>query len=91
MGAKSQDAALFHKLINRHRGKLGVFLNELHVEESTYWTDDEILQGLRRHFGELAKHSMSNIKEWLKGNLLRSSTYVKHQGATTARWKKTKL
>ena len=33
--AKTQDAALFHKLINKHRGKLGAFLNELHVEEST--------------------------------------------------------
>ena len=57
MDAKSQDAALFHKLINKHRGKLGVFLNELHVEESTYWTNDEILQWWRRHFGEIAKQS----------------------------------
>ena len=52
-----QFAALFHKLINKHRGKLGVFLNELHVEESTYRTDDEILQGWRQHFGDLAKQS----------------------------------
>ena len=50
MDAKSQDAALFNKLINRHRGKLGVFLNQMHVEESTYQTDDEILQGWRGHF-----------------------------------------
>ena len=57
MDAKTQDAALFHKLINKHRGKLGVFLNELHVEESTYRTDDEILQGWRQHFGDLAKQS----------------------------------
>ena len=55
MDAKTQDAALFHKLINKHRGKLGVFLNELHVEELTYRIDDEILQGWRQHFGDFAK------------------------------------
>lgn len=57
LDAKVQDTALFHKLINKHRGNLGVCLNELHVGDSTFRTDSEILQGWRQHFGELAKQS----------------------------------
>ena len=57
LDAKIQDVALFHKLINKHRGSLGVFLNELHVGDSTFRTDGEILQGWRQHFGDLAKQS----------------------------------
>ena len=45
LDAKIQDTALFHKLINKHRGSLGVFLNELHVGDSKFRTDGEILQG----------------------------------------------
>ena len=34
-----------------------MFLNELHVGDSTFRTDGEILQGWRQHFGDLAKQS----------------------------------
>ena len=66
MDAKTQDAALFHKLINKHRGKLGELLIELHVEESTYWTDDKILQGWPQHFGDLAKQDNPRFDEQYK-------------------------
>ena len=58
MDAKTQDDVVFHKLINKHCGMLGIFLNELHTGYSTYLRTI-ILQCWQHHFVELAKQSDS--------------------------------
>ena len=52
--AKGQDTALFFRLINKHRSKPGVHLNELHVGDSIFKSEEEILEGWKKLFGELA-------------------------------------
>ena len=47
---KRQDMALFHKLINKQRGKLSSCINELHFRDQVYRTDADILTGWRQHF-----------------------------------------
>ncbi|MCG8032572.1 MAG: reverse transcriptase family protein, partial [Candidatus Thiodiazotropha taylori] len=54
LDTKSRDMALFHKLINRQRGKLSNCINELHVNDRVYKTDADILNGWRQHFEQLA-------------------------------------
>ena len=61
MDAKGQDTALFYRLINKQRSKLNVCVNELHVGESTFRSDDEILGGWRKHFGDLAIQSSNPL------------------------------
>ena len=55
------DMVLFSKLINKYRGKLSTCVNELHVRESTYKTDSEILCGWRQHFGDLAAKTTNSL------------------------------
>jgi hypothetical protein len=55
--AKSMDNKLFHKLIRQQRGKLNRVIDELHVGDSVFKTDTEILIGWRNHFANLAKES----------------------------------
>ena len=47
----------FHKLIRQQRGKLDRFIDELHVGDSVFKTDTEILIGWKSHFANLAKES----------------------------------
>ncbi|MEW8547953.1 MAG: reverse transcriptase family protein, partial [Candidatus Thiodiazotropha sp.] len=61
MDAKTQSTALFHKLVNKHRGKLGACVNELHVDGSTFKTETDILEGWRQHFGNLASASTNPL------------------------------
>ena len=59
LNAKGQDAALFYRLINKQRSN--VCVNELHVGESTFRSDDEILGSWRKHFGDLATQSSNPL------------------------------
>ena len=45
---------MFHKLINKQRGKLVNCVNELHVGDKTLRTEGEILSGWHQHFRQLA-------------------------------------
>ena len=45
---------MFHKLINRQRGRASTCVNELHVGEETFRTENEILSGWHKHFKQLA-------------------------------------
>jgi hypothetical protein len=51
------DNKLFHKLIRQQRGKLNRAIDELHVGDSVFKTDTEILIGWKNHFANLAKES----------------------------------
>ena len=57
LDAKGHDSALFYKLVNKHRSKPGVHINELHVGDATFKSEQEILDGWKKHFGELATQS----------------------------------
>ena len=57
LGAKGHDSALFCRMINKHRSKSGVHLNELHVGDSTFKSEEGIMEGWREHFGGLATQS----------------------------------
>ena len=49
--------ALFHKLVNKQRGKLSSCVNELHVGDQVYKTDADIITGWWQHFEQLATPS----------------------------------
>ena len=55
--ARSNDTALFYKIIKQQRGKLSRFIDQLQVDNSTYETPDGIMNGWSTHFGQLAKKS----------------------------------
>jgi hypothetical protein len=55
--ARSNDTALFYKIINQQRGRLTRFIDELQVDGSTFQTPEYIMNGWRIHFGQLAKTS----------------------------------
>ena len=61
LDAKGQDTALFFRLINKHRSKPGVHLNELNLGDSIFKSEEEILEGWKKHFGELAKESCNPL------------------------------
>ena len=52
--ARTHNTKLFHKLINRQRGRASTRVNELHVGEETFKTENEILSGWYQHFKQLA-------------------------------------
>ena len=52
--ARTYNTKLFHKLINRQRGRASTCVNELHVGEETFRTENEILSGWHQHFKQLA-------------------------------------
>ena len=54
MDSRSSDTALFHKLINKQRGKLSSCINELHVGEDVFRNEQDILSGWHQHFAQLA-------------------------------------
>ena len=61
LDAKGHDSALFYRLINKHRSKSGVHLNELHVGDSIFKSEEEIMEGWREHFGGLATQSSNPL------------------------------
>lgn len=58
LDARSEDTKMFHKLINRQRGKLKFCVNELHVDGEVYSdVGDGIMRGWFEHFKSLATPS----------------------------------
>ena len=55
--ARSNDTALFYKIIKQQRGKLSRFIDQLQVDNSTYETPEGIMNGWSTHFGQLTKKS----------------------------------
>ncbi|CAC5418489.1 unnamed protein product [Mytilus coruscus] len=51
------DSKLFYQLIKKQRGKLNRFIDELQVGESSLKGDNNILEGWKTHFANLAKES----------------------------------
>ena len=49
LDARSNDTKLFHKLIDKQRGRSNICVNELNVGDSTYSTSSGVLQGWREH------------------------------------------
>ena len=54
MDSRSNNMALFHKLVNKQRGKLSSFINELHVGGDVLRGNKDILTGWHQHFNQLA-------------------------------------
>ncbi|MCG7866407.1 MAG: hypothetical protein JAY74_08520, partial [Candidatus Thiodiazotropha taylori] len=54
LDAKAEDSKLFHKLVNKQRGKLKHCINELHVGGKVYDSSTGILDGWHEHFRSLA-------------------------------------
>ena len=71
LDAKGHDSALFYRLINKHRSKSGVHLNELHVGDSIFKFEEEIMEGWREHFGGLATQTQGGQSrgqhDWVHG------------------------
>jgi hypothetical protein len=57
--ARRMDHTLFYRLINKQRGKLSRCIDELNVDGNVYKSDN-ILEGWRKHFEELATESDPN-------------------------------
>ncbi|CAC5381573.1 unnamed protein product [Mytilus coruscus] len=55
--ARTMDSKLFYQLIKKQRGKLNRFIDELQVGESSLKGDNNILEGWKTHFANLAKGS----------------------------------
>ncbi|MES9904479.1 MAG: reverse transcriptase domain-containing protein [Sedimenticola sp.] len=53
MHSRQQDNALFHRLINKQRGKSRMFIEDLYVGNELY-SNDNILDGWHQHFKSLA-------------------------------------
>ena len=59
LGARSENVTLFHKLINKQRGRLSNCIDEFHVGDSVYKTDSGILNGWFEHFRALVANEDS--------------------------------
>ncbi|CAG2193649.1 unnamed protein product [Mytilus edulis] len=56
--ARSSNKTLFYKLINQQRGKLSRRIDELNVGDNIYNTLDQIMEGWKIHFGQLAENTL---------------------------------
>ena len=54
MDSRSQNMTLFHRLVNKQRGKLSACVDELHVGDDVFRTEQNILIGWQQHFKTLA-------------------------------------
>ena len=54
MDSRNSNMALFHRLVNKQRGRLSSFINELHAGEDIYRNEQYILSGCHQHFEQLA-------------------------------------
>ncbi|MEW8547615.1 MAG: reverse transcriptase family protein, partial [Candidatus Thiodiazotropha sp.] len=54
LNARSDNMALFHKLVNKQRGRLSSYIDELHVDGNTYKSEAGVLSGWFEHFRKLA-------------------------------------
>ena len=55
--ARSNDTALYYRIIKQQRGKLSRFIDQLQVDNSTYENPEGIMNCWSTHFGQLAKKS----------------------------------
>ncbi|VDI12916.1 Hypothetical predicted protein [Mytilus galloprovincialis] len=56
--ARSSNKTLFYKLINKQRGKLSRRIDELNVGDNIYNTPEQIMEGWKIHFGQLAESTL---------------------------------
>jgi hypothetical protein len=56
INARSGDSTLFYKLIKQHRGKLSRFIG-LQVDDQFFQSNDNIMIGWNKHFGQLRQKS----------------------------------
>ena len=56
--ARTSDKTLFYRIIRQQRGKLTRFIDELYVGNQTHNTEDQILEGWKSHFEQLAERSI---------------------------------
>ncbi|VDI53576.1 Hypothetical predicted protein [Mytilus galloprovincialis] len=56
--ARSSNKTLFYKLINKQRGKLSRRIDELNVGDNIYNTPEQIMEGWKIHFGQLAENTL---------------------------------
>ena len=54
MEARSNNMEMFHKLIQRNRKKGNEFIQDLNVNSITYSGQNEVMQGFKEHFSNLA-------------------------------------
>ena len=59
MNAKSNDAKLFHKLINKQRKRALTIVEDLHVAEETF-VESEIVDGFKKHFEALGQETVND-------------------------------
>ena len=52
--ARTADRKMFHKIIKNQRGKLSKFIDQLNVDDETFYNED-IIEGWSTHFHQLAK------------------------------------
>lgn len=62
MNAKQRDSKIFHKLVNAQRKSKRNGISDLCVEDKTYSTREEILQGWNEHFSKLATPETTDLK-----------------------------
>ncbi|VDI46254.1 Hypothetical predicted protein [Mytilus galloprovincialis] len=55
--ARTMDSKLYYQLIRKQRGKLNRFIDELQVGNNCFKGDENILEGWKLHFANLAKQS----------------------------------
>ena len=53
MYSRNSNMALFHRLVNKQRGRLSSFINDLHVGEDIYRNEQDILSDWHHHFEQL--------------------------------------
>ena len=54
LDTKSRDNGMFHKLLNRLKGKLVNYISELNVDGEVFKTEESILSGWHKHLSSLA-------------------------------------
>ena len=54
LDTKSRGNNLFHKLINKHKGRLAGCISELNFDSEIFKTEESILEGWHKHFSDLA-------------------------------------
>ena len=54
---RTRDSRLFHKLVNKQRGNVRNFIEDLQVGDTTFNGENQMLQGFKEHFESLANDS----------------------------------
>ncbi|CAG2222940.1 unnamed protein product [Mytilus edulis] len=54
MSTRTKDTKIFHMLINKQRKSLRGYIQDLHVDDEILTGEDNIMEGFRQHFANLA-------------------------------------